>query len=83
MDTKKIQDIARSLETMKNARFVHPNWAFIGLNTGFRAAVGYDVIRTAPLNEYHCPMTDELNSAIKPVLDKYIKIFSDELAKCV
>ena len=82
MDTKKIQEITRSLESIKSAHFYNPNWAFVGFQTGFTMCTRQDAIRTSPLNDNHSALTKELNEAIKPILEKYAKIFEDELRKC-
>lgn len=83
MDTNKIKEISDSLESIKQAGFYNPNWAFIGLRTGFQMCLGKDVIRTSPLNQYHCALTKELNEAITPVIAKYVKIYEEELRKCI
>ena len=82
MDTIRIQDIASSVKSIKNAKFYNPNWAFIGFQTGVKMCTEKDIIRTAPLNDLHKSFTKELNDAIRPVLDKYAKIFEDEISKC-
>ena len=83
MDTKKIQEIIRSLESIKAAKFSNTDWAFIRFRTGFTIFAKGDVIRTPPLNEYHSALTKELNEAIKPVIEKYVKIYEDELRRCL
>lgn len=82
MDTNKIQEITRSLESIKSAQFYNPNWDFVSFQTGFTMCTRQDVIRTSPLNDNHSALTKDLNEAIKPILEKYVKIFEDELRKC-
>ena len=82
MNTKKIKEITQSLESIKSAKFYHPNWAFVSFKTNFKMVTGCDVVRTSPLNDNHSAITDELNEAIKPVLEKYTKIYEEELRKC-
>lgn len=81
MDTEKIQKLTHSLESIKSAHFYQPNWAFIGFETGFKSVAKRDVIRTSPLDNYHSELTKELNDAIKPVIEKYVKIYEDEIRK--
>ena len=81
MDLDKIKQLSESLKSMKTAKFVQPNWAFIGFSTEFTSVFRQQVIRTAPLNEYHKQMVKELNEAIKPILEKYIKIYEKELQR--
>lgn len=75
MNTQKIKELTDSLESIKSAKFYNPNWAFIGLKTGFIMCTRSEVIRTSPLNDLHSEMTKELNDAITPVVEKYAKIF--------
>ena len=82
MDIKKIQEITHSLESIKSAKFYNPNWAFVGFQTGFTMCTRQDVIRTSPLNDNHSALTQELNEAIKPILEKYTKLYEEELRKC-
>jgi hypothetical protein len=82
MNTKKIIEITRSLESIKSAEFYRPDWSFIGFQTGFTMCTRQDVIRTSPLDNNHSALCKELNEAIKPILEKYAKIYEDELRKC-
>jgi predicted membrane GTPase involved in stress response len=82
MDETRVKELAESLKSIKSAKFDNPNWTFIGFTTEFEAMTRKRVIRTHPLNHLHAEFTRELNEAIKPVLDKYIKIFEDEIIKC-
>ena len=81
MDLDKIKILSESLMSMKTAQFMQLNWDFIGFSTEFTAVSRQKVIRTAPLIEYQVQMTKELNEAIKPIFEKYIKIYEKELQK--
>lgn len=80
MDTKRIEDTARSLDSIRSAEFYKPNWAFVGFRTDFTAMTRQKVIRVTPLEKEHqTQMIKELNKAIKPILEKYEKIFKESL----
>jgi len=84
MDTEKIKTITESLESLKGAQFIHANWALIRFSTGCQTVASKDIIRTTPFNvEFQSAICNELNEAIRPVLDKYIKIYEDKLKKCL
>lgn len=81
MNNSRIKELTESLQSIRSAKFMQPNWAFISLDTDFTSVTARKVIRTSPLNQHHSTMTDELNEAIRPVLEKYAKIFEDEIRK--
>jgi len=83
MNTKQIIEITQCLETIKNAQFYQVNWALIGFQTDAENFLREQVIKTSPLNYNHAVLTKELNEAIKPVLEKYAKIYEKELYKII
>jgi len=81
MNTQRIKELTDSLQSIRTAKFSAPNWAFIDLDTSFMAVTKQKVIRTSPLNNLHSEMIDDLNEAIKPVLEKYAQKFEDAIKK--
>jgi len=81
MNTEKIINLTESLSSMKSAKFAKPDISCIGFTTDFNTPATGEVISTLPLREYSFTITEELNAAIKPVLNKYIKIYQEEIKK--
>lgn len=83
MDVGKTKELLDNIRSLKSAKFYNSNWAFVAFKTELISLARQEVIRTSPLNHHRATLTSELNDAIQPVLEKYIRIFEDELRKNV
>lgn len=83
MNIYKARDLLNSLKSIKTAQFYQVNSYSIAFKTEFRNTIIDRVIDTYPLYNINEKFTNELNEAIKPVLEKYIKIYEEEIRKCL
>ncbi len=83
MDTERIKKLTVDLESLKSVEFYTPNAFFIGFRTSFMSAFRERVIRPSsnPTGNDSILLSNELNEAIKPVIDKWIKKKEIELRR--
>ena len=81
MDQKKIKHLSENISSLKSAKFYTPNWAFVGFDSKFKMVGRWPVMRVADNTSCEKPnrLSKELNSAIKPILDKWINEMEREL----
>lgn len=72
-----------SIESIKTARFYEPSKHLIEFKTDSISLLNTPVISTYPIHGITVNFMKELNEAIKPVLEKYIKIYEEEIKKCL
>lgn len=83
MKIDKARRLLDSLKSIKTAQFYQVNSYFIAFKTDSISLLHTPVIDTYPLYNINVKFTNELNEAIKPVLEKYIKIYEEEIRKCL